>query len=158
MKYPAVLFFAAADFCGGTTVLTEDADTYCCDPAVNDWGAVIYVNEEGRLSILNPDYTGNPITMMIDWDWELQGWGETGRLFDLSASPDGRHICFVQMVEVPEEYIDEDSYVPYPLIVATCRSDGMSPLPLGLSFEVGSGPGHSFLLLTSGCTTAAGAT
>jgi len=144
LKYLSVLFFAATVFCGGTTVLTEDADTYCCDIAVTDWGAVIYVNEEGLLSILNPDYTGDPITMTIDWGRELGEWGETGRVFDLSASPDGRNICFAQMVAVPAEYVEEDSYVPYPLIVATCRSDGMAPRLLGLSFEVGSGPHFCF--------------
>ena len=145
MKYVLLIFCASAAFCGGTTILTEDVDPGCQDLAVTDWGAVIFVNGEGDLAILNPDYTGNPTGMMIDWGYQLEEWGELHRVFDLCGSSDGRMICFVQTVGIPEEYYrDEDFNIPYPQIVALCRSDGMDPKLLGLSFEVGSGPHFTF--------------
>lgn len=145
MKYIAVLCMASAVLGGGTMVLTDDVDPGCQDLAVTDWGAIIYVNGDGDLSILNPDYTGQPIRFIIDWGYQLSEWGETHRVFDLSGSPDGREICFVQTVGIPEEYYDDEDFnVPYPQIVALCRSDGMSPRLLGLSFEVGGGAHFCF--------------
>ncbi|MFO8184197.1 MAG: hypothetical protein R6U39_08495 [Candidatus Aegiribacteria sp.] len=144
MKYLFLFLFAAAALGGGTRVIADDVSSYCRSIVVTDRGGVIYVSDTGELRTIDPDYSGDPINMAIDWGMQLQDW-RPGRVSSLQGNPGGTMICFTQTAGVPEEYYtDERQNIPYPEIVAVCRSDGTAPRILGLSFDVGSGPHFAF--------------
>jgi hypothetical protein len=146
MRFISVVLLAAAvAAAGGTSVICDDVSTYLSNTVVTDWGGVIYVNDQGELSIINPDYTGEPRSLIVDLGWELVNWGGTGQVIRLSGSSDGRMICYAQYVFLSDEMSAEDgSYIPAPLMVICCGSDGMAPKLLGLSFDAGGGPHFDF--------------
>ena len=146
MKVLSALFLSAAVAAAGSTrILSEEVNTYCTSTVVTDWGGIIYVNEQGGLSIINPDYTGEPGTFVVDLGRELTSWGGTGQVMELSGSSDGRMICYAQFVHPPEDMDTAEScQIPSPLIVVCCGSDGMAPKVVGLSFDVGGGPQFDF--------------
>lgn len=144
MKQFCLFLFAAAALGGGTLVITDDVSTYCRNFAVTDLGGLIYASDSGTMHLINPDYSGDPISMVIDWGMQLQDW-RPGRVSSLQGSPGGTMVCFTQTAGIPEKYTTAQSqHIPYPELVAVCRSDGTEPRVLGLSFNVGSGPHFAF--------------
>ncbi len=145
MRYLIVLILAGQAIAGGTRVLCDSVDTYSSDVVITDWGAILFLRGDGEMAILNPDYSGEPITFQVDLGWELNRWEGTGRVLSLSGSASGRLICFTQYIFVPSELAaDENGYIPSPLAVVCCRSDGTRPQVLGLSIDAGGGPRFDF--------------
>lgn len=126
-------------------MLADSLNTYCYDFVVIDTGEIVFIDNEGCLSIVSPT---NPMQIRkfeIQWGNELDEWGNTGNLINLSANSDGGMICFTQFVNIPDGLnIESEFYIPVPLLVAVCRSDGSDADIIGLSIDVGGGPHFDF--------------
>jgi hypothetical protein len=145
MRYLIIFLAAAQAIAGGTRVLCDSVDTYSTDLVVTDWGGILFLRGDGELAIINPDYTGEPITFQLDLGWELRSWEGSGRVLSLSGSASGRMICLTKYVFLPSDLAEGDGgYIPSPLAVICCRSDGMDPSVLGLSIDAGGGPRFDF--------------
>ena len=125
-------------------VLAESLSDYNPTFEVLENGTVLHIDYDGQLALVSTDVPMNSTSFLDDWNPEEYGWANPGRIYDFVLSPDGEYICFCQQVSVPDSLQTGEQYIPGPVLVAICRTDGTDARPLVLSFEAGSGPHFSF--------------
>ncbi|RKZ06502.1 hypothetical protein DRQ25_13785 [Candidatus Fermentibacteria bacterium] len=127
-----------------TVVLADSLSDYNRSFEVLANGTVLYIDNDGELTLVSIDTPMKTVSFLNDWNPEEHGWANPGMIICFDLSPDGEHICFCQQVSVPDNLQTGDQYIPGPVLVAVCRADGTGARPLVLSFEVGSGPHFRF--------------
>lgn len=125
---PVLLAENVSDF----TVLNETEVLYC------DNDANFFI-----VSTLSPndERPWNP-----GWDPADRGWERATTLVHLCASPDGNWVCFARFVAIPEDMLQPDEHVPWPLAVVIAPVYGTHAWLAALAQEVGGGPGFDFTM------------
>lgn len=125
-------------------VLAESLSDYNPLLQVLENRTALYINDDGQLTLVRIDVPMKTISFLNGWNPEEYGWSNPGRTYDFALSPDGEYICFCQQVSVPDNLQTGEQYIPGPVLVAVCRTDGTGSKLLVLSFEVGEGPHFRF--------------
>ncbi|MCK5115505.1 MAG: hypothetical protein KAR44_02830 [Candidatus Aegiribacteria sp.] len=125
-------------------VIAESLSDYNRAFEVLENGAVLYINCDEQLTLVSIDVPMKTASFLNDWNPEEYGWANPGRISNFALSPDGEHICFCQQVAIPESLQTGEQYIPGPVLVAVCRTDGTDIRLLALSFDVGGGPHFDF--------------
>ena len=126
-------------------MLVDSLNLYCCDFEVLDTGEIVFAGNEGGICIVSPDTPMEVSKLEIQWAGQLDEWRSTGDVTSLSTNHSGSMICFSQFIRLPENMnIESDFYIPVPLLVGVCGSDGSDARLMGLSIEVGGGPIFDF--------------
>ncbi len=137
-------FLVTAIHASEPIVLTESLSDYNTAFEVFENGTVLYINGDGQLTLVSIDDPMKTTSFLNDWNPEEYGWASPGRISNFVLSPDGEYICFCQQVSVPDSLQTGEQYIPGPVLVAVCRTDGTGCRILALSFDVGGGPHFSF--------------
>ncbi len=125
-------------------VLVDSLSPYAPDFVLLEDGRIYYIDTDERIRIAD---TGDP---EVSWSYAseyspvMDGWGYVGTVRGLMLSPDGSTLCWLEQVTVPDELQPEEGYVPGPICIVAATPDGADGRILGLSFDVGGGPGFSF--------------
>ncbi len=125
-------------------VLTESLSDYNRTFEILENGTVLFINGDEQLTIVSVDNPMKTASFLSDWNPEEYGWANPNSISCFALSPDGEHICFCQQVAVPDSLQTGEQFIPGPVLVAVCRTDGTGGKPLTLSFDVGGGPNFDF--------------
>ena len=107
-------------------------------------GTVLFIDADGQLTLVSIDVPMKTRSFLNDWNPEEYGWANPGMIICYDLSPDEEHICFSQRVSVPDNLQTGEQYIPEPVLVAVCRTDGTGSKLLVLSFEGSEGPHFRF--------------
>ena len=147
MKYLCLIqtvLLVTAVLASEPVVLAESLSDYNRTFEVLQNGTVLFINGDEQLTIVSIDVPMKTASFLNDWNPEEYGWANPNRISYFATSPDGEYICFCQQVSVPDSLQTGERFIPGPVLVAVCRTDGTGGKPLALSFEVGGGPNFNF--------------
>ncbi len=118
-------------------ILSESLSDYNPFFEVLENGTVLYIDYDGQLTLVSIDDPMKTASFLNDWNPEEYGWANPGRISNFVFSPYGEYICFCQQVSVPDSLQTGEQYIPGPVLVAVCRTDGTGCRILALSFDAG---------------------
>jgi hypothetical protein len=104
---------------------------------------LLVTDEDGQL--LSMAVPGGALSYWeCSWDAAEAGWAEPGPVRLLTASNDGRYVCFLQLVALPDDYELQYEGMRYAMAAVLARADGTDAQCVALSIEVGGGPEFAF--------------
>ncbi len=107
---------------------------------------VLYCDSDANFFIVSTQFPDSSRPWDPGWDPILRGWEEATTLVYLCASPDGQWVCFAQFVAIPDDMLQADEFVPWPLAVVVAPVYGTTAWLAALAWEVGGGPGFDFTM------------
>jgi len=111
----------------------SDTEVIYCDMDANFFIVDIHTPDEAQ--------PWNP-----HWDPTVMGWERATTLVHLCASPDGEWVCFARFLAIPDESLNDDEYVPWPVAVVISPVHGEASWLAALSMEVGGSPEFDFTM------------